>query len=99
MAGCDPNFVNPDTKIAAAYSINSARGIFAHEAILVGGDGTRFMDESTGTRHGHVDRHGTWISLPIPTNAWCVFDSKANAAAKPYPTFSAGCADEIKRAG
>lgn len=97
MAGCDPNFVNPDTKIAAAYSINSSRGIFAHEAILVGGDGTRFMDETVGTRHGHVDRHGTWISLPIPTNAWCVFDSKANAAAKPYPTFSDGCADEIKK--
>ncbi len=103
MAGCDPNFVNPETNIAMAYYFTVANGagfttgFFAHEAILVGGDGTRYMNETDAPRHGHVLRHGTWISLPIPDNSWCIFDDQANTDGKPYPAFSDHCKDELEK--
>ncbi len=42
--------------------------------IYVGGDGTRFMNESGWQKHGHVDYSGTWKSQVCPDVMWAVYD-------------------------
>ena len=46
--------------------------------IYVAGDGKRFMyEEKHGlNRHGKIQEHGVWISIPTPNPSWCIFDQK-----------------------
>ncbi|GHV90911.1 FAD-binding dehydrogenase [Spirochaetia bacterium] len=105
LSGPDVNFVNPDTGISPGYyyttTVKSAAGAYtgfgAFNTINVGGNGARFMDETVAPRHGHVESAGTWFSLLVPQNAWCIFDETARNTVPVYPAWSKGMVDEIAK--
>jgi succinate dehydrogenase/fumarate reductase flavoprotein subunit len=103
LSGPDVNFVNPDTGISPGYyftytgTAKHATGFTANNVINVGGGGTRFMNESFDPRHGHVESGGSWFSLLVPQNAWCVFDETARNIVPAYPSWSPGMEDEINK--
>ena len=103
LSGNDVNFVNPETGISAGYALTNsnntgyATGFPAHAMIIVGGDGTRFCDETCFPRHGHTYKAGTWYTQQIPDNSWCVFDENTRLAAPAYPSWSEGMIDEMEK--
>lgn len=103
LSGNDVNFVNPDTGVAAGYALTHTSsagyvtGFSQYPMIIVGGDGTRFMDETAFPRHGHTYQSGTWFTQLVPDNSWCVFDETARTSAPAYPTWSEGMVDEIEK--
>ncbi|MDR1212370.1 MAG: FAD-binding protein [Spirochaetaceae bacterium] len=103
LAGPDVNFINPQSGIAQNYYFASASktlnftGFAAGPVIIVGGNGRRFTNETEAPRHGHVEVGGTWFSLLVPRNSWCVFDETARLAAPAYPTWSQGMEEEIAK--
>lgn len=103
LSGNDPNFINPETGIAAGYALTHssntgwATGFSSYPMILVGGDGTRFMDETQYPRHGHTQLSGTWFTQLVPNNSWCVFDESARLGAPAYPSWSEGMVDELEK--
>ncbi|MDR2079459.1 MAG: FAD-binding protein, partial [Treponema sp.] len=103
LSGPDVNFVNPDTGISPGYyftfttNAGYATGFTAHNVINVGGGGTRFMNETEAPRHGHTESGGSWFSLLVPQNAWCVFDETARNTVPAYPSWSPGMEEEIAR--
>lgn len=103
LSGPDVNFVNPETGISNGYYFTKtepgkhATGFTANNVINVGGDGTRFMCETIEPRHGHVKLGGTYFSLLVPQNAWCVFDETARNAVPAYPSWSEGMTEEIEK--
>lgn len=103
LAGPDVNFINPQSGIAQNYFFSSASktlnftGFTAGPVIIVGGNGRRFTNETEAPRHGHVDVGGTWFSLLVPRNSWCIFDETARLMAPAYPTWSEGMEEEIAK--
>ena len=103
MAGPDVNFKAPDLPIAFGYGIQNPgtnpffSGVTSRSVIMVGSDGTRFVDESTFPRHGHINNHGTWISMPVPTPCYMIFDEAARLAGPLYPSWSKDSSDEIEK--
>ena len=101
LSGPDINFVNPETGVAPGYNFNSSEGTnmftgFAKgSCMVIGGDGTRFIDETTSPSHGHVNNHGTWVSQQIPVNSWMVYDSTNTRSV--YLSFSEGNKEEIEK--
>ena len=101
LSGPDINFVNPETGVAPGYNFNTSEGTnmftgFAKgSCMVVGGDGTRFIDETTSPSHGHVNNHGTWVSQQIPVNSWMVYDSTNTRSV--YLSFSEGNKEEIEK--
>lgn len=71
-----------------------------HSSIIVGPDGTRFMNEACNEtrnhRHGQVNYHGAWMHQPWPGHAWQITDeASVLAGAKPYTCWSDGWAEEL----
>ena len=103
LSGNDVNFVNPETGISAGYALTNSKytgyatGFSAQAMMIVGGDGTRFCDETCFPRHGHTYKSGTWYTQQIPDNSWCVFDETARTAVPAYPSWSEGMVDEIEK--
>ncbi|MDR1832373.1 MAG: FAD-binding protein [Fusobacteriaceae bacterium] len=104
LAGPDVNFIVPETKVAAGYYFTvpvksrSATGFTSVNTINVGTDGTRFMSETVAPRHGHVNKSGTFFSLLVPKNAWCIFDETARSSGVvPYFTWSSGFKEELAK--
>ncbi|GHU96952.1 FAD-binding dehydrogenase [Spirochaetia bacterium] len=103
LAGSDVNFIVPQTNIAQNYYFASPSkqlnftGFAATSMLIVGNNGRRFQKETEPGRHGHHDIGGSWISLPIPQNAWCVFDEAARLDRPAYPQWSAGMEEEIAK--
>lgn len=101
LSGPDVNFVIPETGVAAGYNINAdvSKNMFTGFAqgscMMIGGDGTRFIDETTSPSHGHVNNHGTWVSQQIPENSWMVYDSTNTRSI--YLSFSEGNKEEIEK--
>jgi succinate dehydrogenase/fumarate reductase flavoprotein subunit len=103
LSGPDINFVNPETGIVCGYLFTNARpthystGFVAHNVIIVGNDGTRFMNETIEPKHGHIKTGGTYFSLLIPQNSWCVFDETARNTTPAYLSWSQGMVEEIAK--
>ncbi len=103
LSGNDPNFINPETGISAGYALTHSKnmgwatGFSSYPMIIIGGDGTRFMDETQYPRHGHTRLSGTWFTQLVPNNSWCVFDETARLGAPAYPSWSQGMVDEIEK--
>lgn len=104
LSGPDVNFVNPETKIAAGYSLSNtspapwATGFLAYDVIYIGEDATRFCNETIFPDHGHTKVGGTPFSIHIPENAYCIFDEDARVAgSKAYYSWSDGMVDEIEK--
>lgn len=66
----------------AEWDSGSRTGKLAAGQIWVGGDGTRFTDESYASKHGHVPFHGNFVIHEICDPAWCVFDEAARTSVK-----------------
>ncbi len=71
-AGPGLAFVDTETGIELASSPGSRSN-----CIHVGADGTRFVNEAEGSRHGKVWRHGQWESYPTPLPIHAIFDDTA----------------------
>lgn len=103
LSGPDVNFKAPELPIAFGYGIqNPAESVFfsgvtTRSVIMVGSDGTRFVDESTFPRHGHINNHGTWVSMQIPTPSYMIFDEAARLKGPLYPSWSKDNAEEIAK--
>lgn len=103
LSGPDPNFIYPESNIAAGYAIQyasavgSVSGFGRYNMIMVGGDATRFTNESKSTNHGHVFYHGSYKQLQIPENSWCLFDETARLSGKVYSSWSEGSETEIEK--
>ncbi|GHU96742.1 FAD-binding dehydrogenase [Spirochaetia bacterium] len=103
LAGPDVNFVNPDTGRAQFYGLQlpaegyRMTGFMGQAAIFVGGNGTRFTNEVAFPRHGHYNYSGTWFSLLVPNNSWCVFDETARKGNPAYFQWSEGMEEEIAK--
>jgi succinate dehydrogenase/fumarate reductase flavoprotein subunit/uncharacterized protein with FMN-binding domain len=107
LSGPDVNFIHPVSGLAQNYSFNSPAatpapmnnftGFGSTSMIMVGNNGKRFMKETDPGRHGHVNIGGSWISLSIPQNAWCVFDEAARLDRPAYPQWSKGMEEEIAK--
>ena len=105
LSGPDVNFKAPDMPTAAfgygiqypTVSMNMFTGVTSRSVIMVGSDGTRFVNESSFPSHGHINNHGTWISMPIPTPSFLIFDEAARKAGPLYPSWSKDSADEIAK--
>jgi len=103
MAGPDVNFKAPDLPISFGYGIATTQkspfftGVGERSMIMVGSDGTRFVDESNFPRHGHIYNHGTWISMPVPTPCYMILDQAAIKEGPLYPSWSKDSSEEIKK--
>ena len=107
----DPNFLNPYTGCAWGWSAASGdvtppNGWYGTmgmtSSIIVGGDGTRFMNEAANetrnSRHGQTLFHGTWTHMPFPHNSWMIWDEQARSGGfRPYNSFSENLDEEIAK--
>lgn len=102
LSGSDVNFINPYTNNAQAYLTCSNvpgscfTGFPASSCIIVGGEGKRFVNETYVPRHGHINYGGTYRTMYVPDNCWCIFDEAARLGGKPYFVWSDGMVDEIE---
>ncbi len=74
LSGADVNFIDPMSGIAAGYAFTNSEptaycpGFTGYNAIIVGSDGSRFLDETFFPRHGHIPYGGTYRSILVPDN-------------------------------
>lgn len=104
ISGPDPNFKADDMEHSFGYMLTgsyspakSSAGFCERSAIVVGSDGTRYVDETLKTRHGHVNNHGTWVSMQIPTPSFLIFDEAARLAGPIYSSWSADNSAELEK--
>ena len=71
-------------------------GVQPKLGVLVGTNGSRFMNETASQRHGRVDIGGRWMSMPCPLPTYLVVDSD-QIGNKLVTSFSDGNADEIEK--
>ncbi|SHN59941.1 FAD-binding protein [Desulfitobacterium chlororespirans] len=83
IAGPDLNAIDPTTKRALGYAMMGYHPLLSTAftcgtaSIIVGADGTRFVDEGTIPGHGFIHFHGMKLRMPVSLPAYCVFDSTA----------------------
>lgn len=53
-------------------------------AIMVGGDGSRFVNESVTTRHGHVQKGNEYVNPQYPSDMYLVLSNKNYQTAMAY---------------
>ena len=81
IAGPDLNAIDPTTKRAYDYAMMGYHPLLSSgftcksASIVVGADGTRFVDEGTIPGHGFINFHGMKLRMPVSLPAYCVFDS------------------------
>ncbi len=99
LSGPFLEFQNPDTTIPFRQLMGklSYSSLKDTSAIIVGADGTRFVDETTNLKHGHVMFHGMYIRVPMSLPAWAVFDEKARLQKPLYRVWSEGMEKEIEK--
>lgn len=83
IAGPDLNAIDPTTKRAVGYAMMGKYPLLSTgftcgtASIIIGADGTRFVDEGTMPGHGFIHFHGMKLRMPVSLPAYCVFDSTA----------------------
>ena len=103
LSGADVNFIDPVTGISAGYALTHdtptgyCTAFTCNNVIIVGSDGSRFLNETYFPRHGHISYGGTYRSILVPDNCWCIFDETARQAGKAYHSWSDGMVDEIEK--
>jgi succinate dehydrogenase/fumarate reductase flavoprotein subunit len=81
MAGPDLNFKAPTwDNFCGAYTVSFG----TKNAIYVGADATRFVDESISFRHGKYYRSGVFVPCPTPQPVHVIFDESARLAGPVY---------------
>jgi succinate dehydrogenase/fumarate reductase flavoprotein subunit len=105
LSGPDVNFKAPGMPTASfgygiqnpTTSLGMFTGVTGRSVIMVGSDGTRFVNESSFPSHGHINNHGTWISMPIPTPAYMILDETARKAGPLYTSWSKDNSEELAK--
>lgn len=92
LSGPFLEFQNPQTTIPFRQLMGtlSYSSLKDTSAIIIGADGTRFVNECVGLKHGHVMFHGLFIRVPISLPAWAVFDEQARLLKPLYRVWSQG---------
>jgi hypothetical protein len=92
LSGPFLEFQNPQTTIPFRQLMGtlSYSSLKDTSAIIIGADGTRFVNECVGLKHGHVMFHGLFIRVPIFLPAWAVFDEQARLLKPLYRVWSQG---------
>ena len=99
LSGPFLEFQNPDTTIPFRQLMGtlSYSTMKDTSAIFVGADGTRFVNETVGLKHGHVMFHGMWIRVPVSLPAYVVFDEAARLQKPFYRVWSEGMEKELEK--
>lgn len=64
--------------------------------ILVGGEGTRYLNEGEGSRHGHLKLNDAWVNVRRPLRSFVICDETAyQANASKIPSY----ANNVQHAG
>lgn len=101
LNGPDPNVINPATGAAYAYLLHdishsiSGCGFTRNNAIFVGADGWRFMNEATHSKHGRIPYHNGWTPLVMPDKSFLIFDEAARKSECIYESWSKDAEKEI----
>ena len=95
-AGPDLNFKAPDRDSAFGYSL-ATTSLFTRGAIIVGADGTRFINEAYSARHGKVPFSGNFITNPVSLPAYLIFDEAARTAGPIYASWSKDNSEEVEK--
>ena len=90
----NPNTTIPFRQLMGTLSYSSLKDT---SAIIIGADGTRFVNECVGLKHGHVMFHGLYIRVPMSLPAWAVFDEQARLLKPLYRVWSQGMEKEIEK--
>lgn len=90
----NPNTTIPFRQLMGTLSYSSLKDT---SAIIIGADGTRFVEETVGLKHGHVMFHGLFIRVPISLPAWAVFDEQARLLKPLYRVWSQGMEKELEK--
>ena len=73
----------------------SQRGIAAKGAIMVGNDGTRFMNEADKSHHGKSHFHGDIVATPFPSKIYAIVDQAIIDMGPLHNQFSPDNSEEI----
>ena len=73
----------------------SQRGIAAKGVIMVGNDGTRFMNEADKSHHGKSHFHGDIVQTPFTSKVWAVMDQEIIDMGRIHGQFSEDNSEEI----
>ena len=90
----NPNTTIPFRQLMGTLSYSSLKDT---SAIIVGADGTRFVNETVNLKHGHVMFHGLYIRVPMSLPAYVVFDEAARKLKPLYRVWSEGMEKEIEK--
>ena len=90
----NPNTTIPVRQLMGTLSYSSLKDT---SAIIVGADGTRFVNETVNLKHGHVMFHGLYIRVPMSLPAYVVFDEAARKLKPLYRVWSEGMEKEIEK--
>lgn len=74
IAGPGPGFKRPDVDYVESTSWGD------NNYIYVGADGTRYINEKIGGRHGKIFLHGQWVPTPTPVPIHIIFDETVRRA-------------------
>lgn len=72
------------------------RGLAKKGVIMVGGDGTRFMNEDKKSSHGKTYFHGNYVPTPFPDDIFMVMDQEVVDMGPLHGQFSEGNKEEIE---
>ena len=73
----------------------SQRGIAAKGVIMVGNDGTRFMNEADKSHHGKSHFHGDIVQTPFTSKVWAIMDQEIINMGRIHGQFSEDNSEEI----
>jgi len=97
LSGPFLEFINPESGSGYRQLMGSTGSIRNSSAIIVGADGTRFIDETLQPKHGHVPFHGMYIDMPISFPLFLIFDQKQIETAPMYKIWSPDSSEELEK--
>lgn len=97
LSGPFLEFINPESGSGYRQLMGSTGSVCNSSAIIVGADGTRFIDETLQPKHGHVPFHGMYIDMPISFPLFLIFDQKQIETAPMYKIWSEDSSEELEK--
>ncbi len=93
MVYADLDFRYPDR---GTQVFGTQRGLAAKGTIMVGNDGTRFMNEADKSHHGKSYFHGDIVQTPFPSQIYAIMDQEIIDMGALHKQFSADNSEEIE---
>ncbi len=79
-----------------AQVFGTQRALAKKGVIMVGGDGTRFMNEDKKSSHGKSYFHGNYVPTPFPDDIFMIMDQEVIDMGPLHGQFSEGNVEEIE---